>query len=253
MRRRQIFVDSGTGEAVVLPISPPSYAWENGINIEQVTVDQLGDLNLGGHKRLDNRSVECIFPARRYAFCEPEARETPYWYVEWFERRCQARTVLRYIVSGTPLNAACLLESIRYGEDDGTNDLKVTLTLRQYRRPEVLPAEGETAAAGGQSRENPGAVTAPLSYTVRAGDTLSAISRTAYGDSNLYGKLAASNHIANPDLIYPGQVLTLPPAADLPAAKTLPPSAKAARATTTVYQDDAKRWTMQLAKEEAVL
>ena len=44
-------------------------------------------------------------------------------------------------------------------------------------------------------------------YTVRSGDTLSAIG-SRFGVS--YQAIAAANHLANPNLIYPGQVLTIP-------------------------------------------
>ena len=46
------------------------------------------------------------------------------------------------------------------------------------------------------------------SYVVRQGDTLSGIAGRL-GVSQ--GALIARNAIANPDLIYPGQVLRLPP------------------------------------------
>ena len=44
-------------------------------------------------------------------------------------------------------------------------------------------------------------------------------------------RLAAANGIANANLIRPGQVLTIPPLAQLPAAAARPPSAKIAAAT----------------------
>ena len=43
--------------------------------------------------------------------------------------------------------------------------------------------------------------------------------------------MAAANGIANANLIRPGQVLTIPPLAQLPAAAARPPSAKIAAAT----------------------
>lgn len=48
------------------------------------------------------------------------------------------------------------------------------------------------------------------SYTVVRGDSLWAICKRVYGDSSLAYKLATANGIKNPNLIYPGQVLTLP-------------------------------------------
>lgn len=48
--------------------------------------------------------------------------------------------------------------------------------------------------------------------TVRAGDTLGVIARRVYGDRMRAAEIAAANAdtVANPDLIYPGQVLRLP-------------------------------------------
>ncbi len=67
--------------------------------------------------------------------------------------------------------------------------------------------------ASAQPQEDPPNVPAPISQiTVQAGDTLWAISRERYGDGLLYVRLFAANRdaIRDPDLIYPGQVFTLP-------------------------------------------
>jgi LysM repeat protein len=47
-------------------------------------------------------------------------------------------------------------------------------------------------------------------YTVVSGDTLFAIAERFYGDGNKYQVIADASGVANPDLIYPGQVLTIP-------------------------------------------
>jgi nucleoid-associated protein YgaU len=51
---------------------------------------------------------------------------------------------------------------------------------------------------------------AARTYTVESGDTLWAISERFYGDGNKYQIIADASGIANPDLIQPGQVLTIP-------------------------------------------
>jgi LysM domain len=47
-------------------------------------------------------------------------------------------------------------------------------------------------------------------YTVISGDTLWAIAERFYGDGNKYHVIADASGVSNPDLIYPGQVLTIP-------------------------------------------
>ncbi len=50
-------------------------------------------------------------------------------------------------------------------------------------------------------------------YTVVAGDNLSKISKANYGDANKYMKIFEANKpmLKDPDKIYPGQVLRIPP------------------------------------------
>lgn len=73
---------------------------------------------------------------------------------------------------------------------------------------EPAPAEAAPAAepAPAPAPEAPAART----YTVESGDTLWAIAERFYGDGNRYQSIADANGIANPDLIQPGQVLTIP-------------------------------------------
>jgi nucleoid-associated protein YgaU len=51
---------------------------------------------------------------------------------------------------------------------------------------------------------------APRTYTVVSGDTLWAISERFYGDGSKYQVIADASGVSNPDLIHPGQVLTIP-------------------------------------------
>lgn len=49
-------------------------------------------------------------------------------------------------------------------------------------------------------------------YTVKSGDTLSAIAEEFYGDANRYNEIFEANRpmLTDPNLIYPGQVLRIP-------------------------------------------
>jgi nucleoid-associated protein YgaU len=49
-------------------------------------------------------------------------------------------------------------------------------------------------------------------YTVKSGDTLSAIAKQFYNDASKYMKIFEANKkiLSNPDNIAPGQVLTIP-------------------------------------------
>ena len=64
------------------------------------------------------------------------------------------------------------------------------------------------------STSSMGASTAARTYTVVSGDSLSKIAKREYGDANKWRAIFEANRdkIKDPDLIHPGQVLTIPSA-----------------------------------------
>jgi len=62
-----------------------------------------------------------------------------------------------------------------------------------------------TVASGGEAEST--------YHEVKSGDTLSKIAKEAYGDANAYMKIFEANKpmLSNPDKIYPGQKLRIPP------------------------------------------
>ena len=49
-----------------------------------------------------------------------------------------------------------------------------------------------------------------MQYTVESGDSVSIIARDIVGDISRWPEIAAMNNLAQPYIIYPGQVLELP-------------------------------------------
>ena len=83
--------------------------------------------------------------------------------------------------------------------------------MAESAEPQVVPAAvGETAPAPPKPETAPPPPPAPPTYTVVSGDTLWAISERFYGDGSKYQRIADASGISNPDLIHPGQVLTIP-------------------------------------------
>lgn len=68
----------------------------------------------------------------------------------------------------------------------------------------------EDVTLGSTTGGTTGKQTGGQTYTVKAGDTLWAIAKRFYGDGSQYKKIASASGIANPNKIYPGQVLTIP-------------------------------------------
>lgn len=97
--------------------------------------------------------------------------------------------------------------------DDGT----VTMTgdgVSQALKEKIMVAVGNVEGISGVNDH----VTASGSdaqstyYTVKSGDTLSAIAKSQYGNANDYMRIFEANKpmLSHPDKIYPGQVLIIP-------------------------------------------
>ena len=99
---------------------------------------------------------------------------------------------------------------VLYSADGSAWSTKTETDAPPPPEPEAAaPAAAEEPAVEEAAAYEPEAEAA-RTYTVESGDTLWAISERFYGDGNKYQIIADASGIANPDLIHPGQVLTIP-------------------------------------------
>jgi nucleoid-associated protein YgaU len=96
----------------------------------------------------------------------------------------------------------------------------VTTQAAKDKAQQVVQGLGVAAAnyltvqgvSGGVSLGSGEAAAAARHYTVKSGDTLGKIAKQMYGDAAQWKKIHAANKekIPNPDLIHPGDELTIP-------------------------------------------
>ena len=219
------FVDPATSQELILPVTPGRYSWNGPADLQVVALDQLGEATLfGGVKMGDGTLEDVLLPARDYPFIVPGGQVDPEGIISTLEAWRDGGAQLQWIVSGTGINLSVRISSISKGERDGTNDRYISISLRQWQRLEtpVLAVSGGAAAT---KRDDQTGAARAKTYTVQSGDCLWTIAEKYYGSGLEYKRLAAANpFIKNPNLIYPGQVLTIPAADDLPSANADSPS-----------------------------
>jgi nucleoid-associated protein YgaU len=108
------------------------------------------------------------------------------------------------------------VEGLKVQVEDG----KAVLTGRaanQAEKEKAVLAAGNTAGIGQVDDQVEVAKPEPESqyYRVKSGDSLSKIAKEYYGDAGKYPTLFEANRpmLEDPDKIYPGQVLRIPPLA----------------------------------------
>jgi nucleoid-associated protein YgaU len=79
---------------------------------------------------------------------------------------------------------------------------------------EPLPDFSDVEGGSSSAAAEPDAQSAPRTYEVKKGDSLSRIAKHVYGDASKWKAIFEANgdQLKNPDKIYPGQVLTIPDA-----------------------------------------
>ncbi|MCI8915511.1 MAG: LysM peptidoglycan-binding domain-containing protein [Oscillospiraceae bacterium] len=226
MERVIILKNTDTGQALTLPVTPVSYPMGAGRAVERLDMAQTGQIALPGLQSLFSGQLEFELPAVSRPYMTAGAAADPARYIGLLTAWSREANVCRYIVTGTDVNIPVLLGPLEYGERDGTNDVQCRLPLYEYRYLEEAQAERVTQNAGRQTDKDSQPQTADR-YTVARGDSLWAICKKVYGDGSLAYQLAAANGIQNPNLIYPGQVLTLPDQGALAGyAATVPETAE---------------------------
>ena len=214
----QIWLKGG-GSRIRIPVVPAEYTVTSEQDNTSVTVCNLGEVTLRGKRKLQQISFSSFFP-RQYdsGYCDVRSK-SPITMVKKVEKMKRAGSV-KLIITGV-LSMKVTIESFEWGENDGTGDISYTLSMKEYRTVSIpasvlvkeQPAQPAAAGSDGgtSGRDQPG-TTGTQSYTVKSGDSLSAIARKLTGSTNWQTIYEQNKAVigSNPNMIKPGQVLTIP-------------------------------------------
>lgn len=205
----------GSGGRVRIPVLPAEYTVTSEQDNTSVTVCNLGEVTLRGKRKLRQITFSSFFP-KHYdsGYCDVRTK-SPITMVKKIEKMKRAGSV-KLIITGI-LSMKVTIESFEWGENDGTGDITYTLTLKEYRTVSITAstltkdAPAQPAGNDGAGRDQPEA-TSTQSYTVVSGDTLSGIARKLTGSTNWRTIYEQNKGVigSNPNMIKPGQVLTIP-------------------------------------------
>lgn len=219
-------------KACLLPIAPPKLTVKVGNANETVTLMNEGEINILKKAGLTDIEFESRIPQERYPFAVYKSGfKGADYYLDYFESLKTSGRPFQFIVcrsrpTGKRLfdtNIKVSMEDYRIVEDakDGF-DVLVKIRLKQWRdygtkTVNISFGMGKPKASAEPQREASAspAPTAAQTYTVVKGDCLWNIAKRFYGNGSKYSIIYNANRSViggNPNLIYPGQVLTIPAA-----------------------------------------
>lgn len=216
----------------LLPIAPQKLQVKINNANKTVTLIDEGQINILKTAELTDIEFECEIPQVNYPYAiYKSAFLSAGFFLDYFERLKTNKKPFQFIVSRTMPNGRVLfatnikvsMESYTITEQAKNGfDLTVKIKLKQYREyatktVNIKIAASKPKATVQQTRaaETSPAPAASQTYTVVKGDCLWNIAKRFYGNGAKYTTIYNANKSViggNPNLIYPGQVLTIPAA-----------------------------------------
>lgn len=214
----------------LLPVTPEKITIKVNGNNDTVTLINEGEINILKKAGLTDIEFEAEIPQVKhpYAVYKSGFKAAGYFF-NYFEGLKTGKKPFQFIVcrrtpAGKKLlntNIKVSLEDYKIIEDAKNGfDFKVNFKLKQYREYgtktiNIQIAESKPKASVEPQREtnNSPAPATAQTYTVVSGDCLFGIARKFYGNGSQYTVIYDANRDViggNPNLIYPGQVLTIP-------------------------------------------
>ena len=204
------------GKEIIIPVLPPKLKVTSAGDNDTDTVLGLGEVLILRQKRLRTVSWDSFCPAHSAPYA-PGVITPPLELIRAIQTARDALQPVRLLITGTDLdiNVRMGIESFDYEERSGElGDLYYSIKLSEWKdyspRRIVLQEKKPTAKDPSRAGQPNGM---PKTYTVVKGDCLWYIAKRFYGKGGEWPKIYSANKAiigGNPNLIYPGQVFTIP-------------------------------------------
>lgn len=202
------------GDRLRFPMLPTEVSIKLANQFANYTILSIGEVRLPSGASLDSISWSGIFPGEKrvssaapYIFDWQDPKAIYRW-IEQLKTQRGTPVKARLLITESPINCDVYLSSFTGTPAGGYGDINYTISLIQAKDIRI-------SKTGKQSTTTPARPAPPAAktYTVKKGDSLWRIAQNFYGKGSDYNKIYQANRGvigSNPNLIYPGQVLTIP-------------------------------------------
>ena len=217
-------------DKILLPIAPSKLTVKIGNENKALTLINEGEINVLKKAGLTEIDFDATIPNVEYPFATyKNGFQSAKTFLDAIEKLKTDQKPFQFIVTRTFPNGKAIfntnmkvsLENYTIKEEAKQGfDATVTFKLKQYRDYGTKTCKikiettkkAVTAEPKRETTSSPAPVKQNKTYTVVRGDCLWNIAKKFYGNGSQYTKIynAHKDKIKSPNLIYPGQVLTIP-------------------------------------------
>lgn len=208
-------------EKLRIPVLPEKFSVTLGSNNSSVDVVGLGEIVVKQARPAFQFSFDSFFPKKTFPGVSVSSLTDPLKCVEKLKTWYDGDKPVHLILTDVGVDIYCTIESFTYYEQGGdVGTIHYSLTLKEYREVTVRTVTVKTTATVATASVSSTETrvdnsTTDQTYTVKSGDCLWNIAKKYYGSGSKYTVIYNANKSvigSNPNLIYPGQVLTIPAA-----------------------------------------
>lgn len=210
-------------DGVLFPVPPEKLQIKHNGQNKTVNLINDGEVNIIKAEGLQDITTEFLLPNVKYPFAKyVDGYHPAQYYLDVLQKLKSEKKTFQFIVSrklpgGTALastNIKCSLEDFTPVEEAKEGfDVKVSVKMKQYRDYGTKTVAITINKRGTVSNTREAKAAGGGTYTVQPGDCLWKIAQAKYGSGADWSKIYSANKGVvggNPNLIYPGTVLTIP-------------------------------------------
>lgn len=217
---------------VQLPVNPEDITISGSSSNDTTDTVGQGEISNIGFPGLKELTISSFFPKRYNGelYINTGGQfEEPEFYIKFFEDIKKDRKPFRLIITDLNINMLVSIESFSNTYAYGTDDVDYELELKEYKEHNIRILKAtSTGFVNVDSVQKVSSVTPtntnsnrsveksiPKTYTVVSGDNLWTVAQRLLGDGSRWNEIYSYNNNksiigGNPNLIRPGQVLSIP-------------------------------------------
>lgn len=204
-------------EKIQLPVLPESFQIKDGSSNDSLDITGLGEIIIMQSRPALQFSFSSFFPAATFPGVQVESLTKPLTLVEKIREWKASKKPVHLIATACGVDLYASIENFDCSEEGGDpGTYQYSISLKEYREITVRQVKVNIPKAKATVKKTKPRVdntVKPRTYTVKSGDCLWNIAKKYYGNGAQYTKIYNANRGViggNPNLIYPGQVLTIP-------------------------------------------